>query len=391
MSYISDTNSREEYLNSKPAINTRKMAETSLTQFGRFTESEYQKTPEDIITDLKDDNKALEKIYTVLNKWITWLGQDHPEIITYRGRYRNIKKTFKAIHPNTQKQYLNHIKGFLEDVGGFDINNRRLRKRVRLPKAEEEEPEPLTKEELRILLDNCSNKKKTMFMVLKDSGMRIGEVLQLRKKHFDISKTPIEIHIPSFATKTKKARTTFVTQETRHILLRQLNEIGQDDLVFGTNVDVRTSVNTQVSDFDYLRRKIGKMCLRFLEKYDSNGRYKITLHSLRSFTATQCAEAVDESFAHGILGHKKYLSQYIRNQDKLSEKYLRSENNLMIYETVVVVDQDERVKKLEEKQEKSRMDMITLTNIMTQLADIRADNTRKDLEIKQLQNMLENN
>ncbi|MDH3313050.1 MAG: hypothetical protein OEM28_07880 [Nitrosopumilus sp.] len=160
MSYIPDVNTREEYLDSKSAVNTRRMAEYSLTQFGRFTESEYHKTPEEIISDLKDDNKVLEKIYTVLNKWITWLKQDHPEIITYRGRYKNIKKTFKAIHPNTQKQYLNHIKGFLEDVGGFDINNRRLKKRVRLPKAEEEEPEPLTKDELRILLDNCSNKKK---------------------------------------------------------------------------------------------------------------------------------------------------------------------------------------------------------------------------------------
>jgi len=390
MSYIQETNTREEFLNSKTAINTRKMAETSLTQFGRFTESEYSKTPEEIISDLKDDANALEKIYTVLNKWITWLGQDHPEIITFCGRYKNIKKTFKAIHPNTQKQYLNHTKGFLEDVGGFDINNRRLRKRVRLPKAEEEEPEPLTKKELRILLDNCSNKRKTMLMVLKDSGMRIGEVLQLKKKHFDISKTPVEIHIPAFATKTKKARTTFVTQETRHILLRQLNEIGQDDLVFGTNIDVRTSVNTQVSDFDYLRSKIGMTYSRFLEKYDSNGRFKITLHSLRSFTATQCAEAVDESFAHGILGHKKYLSQYIRNQDKLSEKYVRAENSLMIYESTVVIDQDERVKKLEEEQQKSRLDVMALTNIMSQLADIKADGVRKDLEIKQLQAMLEN-
>ena len=388
MSYIHDVNTREEYLASKSAINTRRMAETSLTQFGRFTESEYGKTSEEIIADLKDDGKALEKIYTVLNKWITWLGQDHPEIITYRGRYKNIKKTFKAIHPNTQKQYLNHIKGFLEDVGGFDINNRRLRKRVRLPKAEEEEPEPLTKEELRILLDNCTNKKKTMLMVMKDSGMRIGETLQLKKKHFDTSKTPIEIHIPAFATKTKKARTTFVTQETRHIILRRLNEIEQDDLVFGTNDDVRTSVNTQVSEFDYLRSKIGKTCPRFLEKYDSNGRFKITLHSLRSFTATQCAEAVDESFAHGILGHKKYLSQYIRNQDKLAEKYLRAESNLMVYETVVVVDQDERVQKLEKQQEQSRLDVISLTNIMSELAEIKAENARKELEIKQLQNIL---
>lgn len=62
----------------------------------------------------------------------------------------------------------------------------------------------------------------------------------------------------------------------------------------------------------------------------------------------------------------------------------------MIYERIEVIDQDERVKKLEEKQEQSRIDMIALTNIMTQLADIRADNARKDLEIKQLQNMIEN-
>lgn len=95
------------------------MAESSLTQFGRFTESEYHKTPEEIVSDLKNDDKALEKLYTVLNKWITWLGQDHPEIITYLGRYHNIKKTFKAIHPNTQKQYLNHTKCFLEDICYF--------------------------------------------------------------------------------------------------------------------------------------------------------------------------------------------------------------------------------------------------------------------------------
>ena len=385
MSYIPDTNTREEYLNSKSAINTRKMAESSLTQFGRFTESEYHKTPEEIVSDLKNDDKALEKIYTVLNKWITWLGQDHPEIITYLGRYKNIKKTFKAIHPNTQKQYLNHIKGFLEDVGGFDINSRRLRKRVRLPKAEEEEPEPLTKGELRILLDNCSNKKKTMLMVMKDSGMRIGEVLQLKKKDFDMTKTPVEIHIPAFATKTRKSRTTFVTRETRHILMRRLNEISQDDLVFGTNDDVRTSVNTQISEFDYMRNKICTTCPRFLEKYDSNGRYKISLHSLRSFTATQCAEAVDESFAHGIIGHKKYLGQYIRNQDKLAEKYLRAESNLMIYETIEIVEHSEEVNNIQaqlNKQGRLIQELLSVNDEKTKLLQSNNDLQKKIMELE---------
>ena len=78
------------------------------------------------------------------------------------------------------------------------------------------------------------------------------------------------------------------------------------------------------------------------------------------------------------------------NQNKMEEMFKRSENHLMIYETIETVDQDERVKKLEEQQQKSRIDMIALTNIMSQLADIKADSVRKDLEIKQLQSMLEN-
>ena len=38
------------------------MAELILTHFDRFTESEYHKTPEEIITDLKDDEKAREDL-----------------------------------------------------------------------------------------------------------------------------------------------------------------------------------------------------------------------------------------------------------------------------------------------------------------------------------------
>lgn len=61
MSYIPDVNTREEYLDSKSAINTQRMAEFSLTQFGRFTESEYHKTPEEIISVLNYDEKASGK------------------------------------------------------------------------------------------------------------------------------------------------------------------------------------------------------------------------------------------------------------------------------------------------------------------------------------------
>ena len=69
MSYIPDVNTREEYLDSKSAINTRKMAESSLTQFGRFTESEYHKTLEEIMEgkDRKEHEKR-QKNYKRIEK-----------------------------------------------------------------------------------------------------------------------------------------------------------------------------------------------------------------------------------------------------------------------------------------------------------------------------------
>lgn len=88
------------------------------------------------------------------------------------------------------------------------------------------------------------------------------------------------------------------------------------------------------------------------EIYQSNRRHKKTIHSIRSFTATQCAEAIDESWGHGYVGHKKYLGQYIRNQDEQAEKFLRSENHLMIYEHIEIVDSDETVKTMQKDVEK---------------------------------------
>ena len=40
-------------------------------------------------------------------------------------------------------------------------------------------------------------------MTLRDSGMRIGEAVQIRKYHIDMTKNPSEIHIPAKITKTK--------------------------------------------------------------------------------------------------------------------------------------------------------------------------------------------
>ena len=394
MSYLQNKITIEQYLISIINFSKKNHVGSVLNTFNIFCNQKYSKSSQQILDDLSDEiNKthSNDKVYVLFNHFKDWLLVDHPEIVYYFGKNQSLKKTIKARHPNTVQLYLIKIRSIFEEIGNIEINSRLFNKRVKVPKAEEEEPEPFTKEQIRLLLDRCSNHGKLKYMVLKDTGCRIGELVQIRKRDIDVSKSPMEIKIQASYTKTKRSRIAFVTRETDPMLKRLLNKKQDNELVFGTSENNYVAAGTEKTLFAYYRKELAKDYPEFGEIYRSNGRHKKTVHSIRSFTATQCTEAIDETWGHGYIGHKKYLGQYIRNQDKMVEMFQRSENHLMIYESVEVVDQDERVKKLEEKQEQSRMDMIALTNIMTQLADIKVDNVRKDLEIKQLQNMLGDN
>ncbi len=391
MSYLQSRITIEQYFDSITNRSKKNHVGSILNTFNIFCNQKYNKPSQQILDDLSDEIKKThsnDKIYVLFNQFKDWLLVDHPEIEYSFGKNQSQKRTIKARHPNTVHLYLIKIRSIFEEIGNIEINSRLFNKRVKVPKAEEEDLEPFTKEQMRLLLDRCSNHSKLKYMVLKDTGCRIGELVQFRKRDVDTSKSPIEIKVQASYVKTKKARTVFVTRETAPMLERLLNKKGDDDLVFGTNEDEYVATGTEKTLFAYYRKELTKDYPEFGEIYQSNGRHKKTIHSFRSFTATQCAEAIDETWGHGYIGHKKYLGQYIRNQEKMSEMFQRTENHLMIYESVEVVDQDERVKKLEEEQQKSRLDMVALTNIMSQLADIKSDSVRKDSEIKQLQNML---
>ena len=114
--------------------------------------------------------------------------------------------------------------------------------------------------------------------------------------------------------------------------------------------------------FEHYRNKLKKRFPRFGERYESNNRYKITVHSLRSFTATQCAEVIDEDFGHTVIGHSKYLSQYIRNKEKIPALYLKCEHNLMVFEKIEVVDSDEKVKSMQDDIDKLQKMVLIIQN-----------------------------
>lgn len=377
MSYLQSQISIEEYLNSITDRSKRNHVGSILNIFNSFCNQKFNKSSQQVLDDLIEEiNKvhSNDKVYVLFNHFKEWLLVDHPEIVYFMGKDRTQKRTIKARHPNTIKQYLIKIRSIFEEIGNIEINSRLFNKRVKIPKAEEEDPEAFTKEQMRLLLDRCSNHNKLKYMFLKDTGCRIGELVQIRKRDIDTTKTPIQIRIQASYTKTKKARIVFVTRETAPMLKRLLGKKTDEQLVFGTNEDPYVAKGTEKAEFTYYREQLAKDYPEFGERYQSNRRHKKTIHSIRSFTATQCTEAIDEAWGHGYIGHKKYLSQYIRNQSKIPELFKRTENYLMIYQTIELIDTSTELNEMK----KEMLELKRLFNLK-----IKTEN-----EIEQLRNSL---
>jgi len=73
-------------------------------------------------------------------------------------------------------------------------------------------------------------------MVLKDTGCRISEGLQLKKKYFDLSRNPPTVFLPKRITKGKKRRRIQrLTSETVKTLKPILEKLKEDDYLSQSN------------------------------------------------------------------------------------------------------------------------------------------------------------
>lgn len=378
MSYIEETYTIMQFLAhiSKPQAS---IAESALSSLDRFSMDVYQIPGERLLEDIgkeKNENKAL----IVFKQLVDWLQEEHPSVMITFGKQRT-QRPFEPLHPRTIKNYVKQLKYILEDCFGIIINDRQFKRKVTIPKPAKFNPDPLTKEELKLIMQYAMSSRRVLYMVQKDSGMRIGEGISFRKKDIDFTKEPVEIHLSASITKTNVARTTFVTKETVPMLKDYVSDKQDNDKVFATNPIHSKAEANEEQYFTTLRKKIGSKHPRFLERYESNKRHAISLHAMRAYTATQCSNAVNEDFGQGIIGHEKYLGQYIRNQDKMPESYKRAENHLMIYETVEIVDQSSELSELRNEISRIKRDSESFKKLTKEKIrlEIEIENQRKEL------------
>ena len=330
------------------ADNTKKCFVVTVQKFTKFVKETQNITPDQFCEELvimkkQDEEKYTNTLYSILQDFIDDMS--------------------KEMSGNTVKCYFSYLRGYLYHLG-VRTNQQDIKMMLKFPKVLFEEKYPLSVEELRKIIDYYSKfpVRKACFLAQSSSGMRIGEVLQVRKRDL-VFKDRIQIYIGASDTKTSRGRTVIISKETQEVLETYLDELNDDDCVFynGISENLKNYVaNTSRS----LRECLDHTGLGM--KY-ANGKYKITTHSLRAFFFTQAVRKHGENYAHRLTGHSGYLMQYDRmNDDEKLKMYLELEPNLAVYATTRADLEIERLKMLQTKENKDLRD--ELAQLKQQLA-----------------------
>jgi len=277
------------------------------------------------------------------------------------------KRTGKPLDPTTVKMYFSRVKVYLHYMG-VKLDAQDIKLELTFRRVPEEEKYGLTLDNINRILDGIYFPMKVQLMCQLSSLMRVGEMVQLRKRHLITDKENIVVKISSDIAKLKKARTTFFSKEASAMIRPKLKTLSANDLVFGTNENVY-----------YAEQNSGKILRLHLEKIgldmkNSKGNNMINTHSFRAFGITKITDH-DEPFAKKLAGQKMYLDTYVRKSpDDLFKKYLEFEHELTI-------DQTKKDKlKIDQLEADAQVKMKAMAERLADLEDIMSEKEKRRSE-----------
>ena len=365
INYINRQLTDEEFLKrvyeKGKSLSTEKKTRAAINNLEYFTQDKYKKSRFTVLNDLKEDldkTHNLDLVLRFFQDFIDWMGESHPEIRFYTNKNDKTGRPIPSKNPEVTRSYAGIIKRYVKLCHGIKIDDDDFSEWLTVPvdDTEDEEPEPFLKEELRLILDNIVDpRRKTLFMVIKDTRLRIIESMRVKKKYFDLTTDPPELRVPRIIQKNKrtsKTRTAFLCRETVPGITQLLKNLNDEDLVFTDNPYDISARNNEIRLWRNRANKLG-----FTDKKVS-GHLKKNIHSIGSFTITALKEATkDPDYAHGYTGHTRYLQQYIRlSKERQIELFRQAEPYLSLYETrTVIIDESKELKEIKEKLEKYKI------------------------------------
>jgi integrase len=249
---------------------------------------------------------------------------------------------------------------------GIKLDAQDVKHELSFRRIPQEEKYGLSVDVIQNILDGIYYPMKVQLMCQLSSLMRIGEIVQLRKKHLILDKQNIIVKIPSEIAKLQKARTTFFSKEASALLRPSLKILSDNDLVFGSNDNFLLA---EQNSGQILRRHLKRIGLNM--KTSRTFLNEINTHSFRAFGITKLSRH-DPNFAKRLAGQKGYLDTYDR---------LALDEKLALYqkfEYELTIDQTKKDKvKIEQLEEDSKIKMKGMAERLEALEEIMKEQNKR--------------
>lgn len=347
------------------SLSTKNTYNSSLRRFIEFLHVQYNMDIEELLQKIEtkqvDPIESLDTFYSFLSQY----KRENSEKIGYSN--------------HTICDYITVAKEFLNGEG-CKIYQEDLKQRFRLPRKTNVYEKGLTKDIINRIIRLANPKLSAVTLISCSSGMRIGEITQLRLSDIDFTLNPVTITVRAETTKTRETRITHITSEAvsslRDYLSRQKLPKQNEDYVFLLQHEDRlVHLKERLGKNQYNNnglKKMDKKNIRILEdnlktttkeeRYaksvlatnhnlekqlanlirnipqlnakNENGRNSIHFHAFRAWFKTQVTDAHQSDFAEALMGHKSLRLLYYRQNDKVRAKtYLDVEYAVTISDT----------------------------------------------------------
>ena len=246
-----------------------------------------------------------DDIYDILQDWIIW------------NTKRGITASSLMCYFNAFRSYLWYQK--------IKLDQRDIRHNLRFPQTLHESQTPITANEIAKILHVSDIEFRFQLLALISSGMRVGELGQIRIGHLDLTHSNIIASIPSHITKTGRSRITFFSRQISDMIRYRIERNKSIDFLFDGYRHPEQFLNLVLKRFASARRRAGLM-----EKHShcKQTRYKIHVHSMRSYFITK-ANKIQFGLGHILAGHDFYMKEYNRyTVDELLSMYRQFEKDV---------------------------------------------------------------
>ncbi|MEM4497693.1 MAG: site-specific integrase [Nitrososphaerota archaeon] len=236
-----------------------------------------------------------------------------------------VKLASMGLAPKTVSTWLAGLKKL------FKSNGIRIEERVRVKAYTVNESALPSLELLRSVVSSADIRAKTAILIMASSGLRIGELLNLRIKDVNMDSSPAVIRVRGVGAKERKSRITFMSDEAVESLKLYLEK----RRMMGHRIDGDSPV--------IARDDGGPMTIQNLEKILNNAfkpfarregkYYSLHPHVLRKWFKTQLISAgVPGPIADRLCGHSRYMAEEyeLYTEEQLRKWYLKAMPSLTI-------------------------------------------------------------